>query len=210
MNFDWFHTYRSVCMPVLLFASKVRRNLALSERICRGPILLNLALPLSLSSLSIFRNPHENIYGTSLQNTARRRATAPPSSSERHEEAKKAEAKTEAREGGRSQRNLRSESRQADGVSTIVLKTLGWNSKDVAESPSPSPSPLPSLLPLLRGPYLTTQGSLRHARASEPSASCPPSKSSDVARRAHDVIVVAETKLCLRALPPSDSVPKGS
>ena len=84
--------------------------------------------------------------------------------------------------------------RAATGVSTIVLKTPGWNSKDVAESLSPSPSPP------RRGAYLFRYEarSGTHERAALP----PPSKSSDVARRAHAVIVVAETKLSLhRALP---------
>ena len=68
------------------------------------------------------------------------------------------------RRRGRRRRNLRSRGRagrgrQAGGVSTIVLKTPGWNSKDVAESPSPS------FLPSRRGPYPTTRRPFRHARA---------------------------------------------
>ena len=116
---------------------------------------------------------------------------------------KKAEAKKvggEEREGGaggiceeRDRVGVRT-AQATTGVSTIVLKTPGWNSKDVAESLSPS------LFPSRRGAYLfrNEARSGTHERAALP----PPSKSSDVARRAHDVIVVAETKLSLhRALP---------
>ena len=184
MNFDWFHLavwWTSVCYKS-------------SPEICRASTPIHpyrSALPFLL--LSICLNPHENICEASLQNTAPERREGAAEESR----GKEGRRRGEGGAGGICEERDRVGERTAEattGVSTIVLKTPGWNSKDVAESLSPS------LSPSRRGAYLfrNEARSGTHERAALP----PPSKSSDVARRAHDVIVVAETKLSLhRALP---------
>ena len=213
MNFDWsrpsvrWRPRARFKGPAELDGENLQRpSPSQSVSQCSSPSLFPLLL--SLSSLIPMKISMKRAYKTL-------HAAAPPPPVRRDMRRRRKQRRRRRR--GRRRRNLRSEGgpaaagRQAGGVSTIVLKTPGWNSKDAVESLSPS-----------RGRGGRERGSFRlRARTSEPSR--PPSKSSDVAGRAHDVIVVAETKLCLRArspLPPSfppsfppsasDTVPKGS
>ena len=127
-------------------------------------IRIVLALPLrfsfSLSALIPMKISVKQAYKTPRQKSERRQP-------------KKAEAKKvggEEREGQEESARRGTESageRTAEattGVSTIVLKTPGWNSKDVAESLSPSLPP--SLLRVEERISLETR--LVRARTSEP------------------------------------------
>ena len=130
MNFDWFHLavwWTSVCYKS-------------SPEICRASTSIHpyrSALPFLL--LSICLNPHENICEASLQNTAPERREGAAEESR----GKEGRRRGEGGAGGICEERDRVGERTAEattGVSTIVLKTPGWNSKDVAESLSPSPS----------------------------------------------------------------------
>ena len=163
MNFDWsrpsvrWRPRARFKGPAELDGENLQRpSPSQSVSQCSSPSLFPLLL--SLSSLIPMKISMKRAYKTL-------HAAAPPPV---RRDMRRRRKQRRRRRRGRRRRNLRSEGgpapRQAGGVSTIVLKTPGWNSKDAVESLSPS-----------RGRGGRERGSFRlRARTSEPS--CPPAR----------------------------------